>query len=77
MDTFQLNILLGTKPSRTFELNDEIDIYIGDGASDPTDLVINGIITEISYRLSVDGNLVINEWGVLRNPVFFASSFSR
>lgn len=58
MDTFQFRLLLGVKPSRTFEINDGIDIYMGDGSDDPTTLVINGIITELNYELSVDGMLI-------------------
>lgn len=55
MDSFQFRILLGSKPDRTIELNDGIDIYFGEGASDPTQLIINGIVTELVYDISVTG----------------------
>ena len=65
MDTFHFRLLLGTKPSRTLVLNDGIDIYIYYGNEAPTTPVINGIITEIKYEISVDG-MVITVDGVNR-----------
>lgn len=65
MDSFQFRILVGVKPVRTLELNDGIDIYFGKGSGDPTGLIINGIITEFSYDMGVDG-LVLTVRGVNR-----------
>jgi|GEM_PF-3279001 len=65
MDSFQFRIMIGVKPTRTIEVNDEIDIYIGEGSSDPSTLIINGIVTELFYDMDVAG-IVLTVRGVNR-----------
>jgi len=58
MDAFHFRYLLGTKPSRTIALNDGIDIYFDYGSGTPSTLIVNGIVTEIKYEITVDGMVV-------------------
>lgn len=55
IDSFSFNLLVGAKPVRTFELNDEINIYIDETTGNPTTVLHNGIISEVSYSLGIDG----------------------
>ena len=58
MDSFQFRIMVGSSNDVVFTLNDEIDIYFGTGEADPTNLIINGIITEIKHIISPEGNAI-------------------
>lgn len=84
MDTFQFRIIQGAKPSRTFEINDGIDIYMEDTSGTPTTLVINGIITELNYETQAEAK-IISISGVNRverllfspRPAVYAADFAR